>query len=162
MGTAVSPERHASRNLQLKTALLLLLMVTTGPLGNVLLREGMKQVHLLAVYSPSVLLHESRSFLANMDVWLGIGSRIASALAFLCLLSWADYSFVNPASSVSYGIVVLMGWLLLGEVVPLGRWLGVVLICLGAALVGRGPARTTKAVEDGNSTPSARRPAAGA
>jgi hypothetical protein len=148
-----SPGRRAWRNLRLKTALVLLVMVTTGPLGNVLLREGMKRVHLLAAYSPQLVLSESRSFLTNLDVWLGIGSRIASALAFMCLLSWADYSFVNPAASVSYVIVVLMGWLLLGEAVPLGRWVGVILICLGAVLVGMGQPRTTRATDAGDPRP---------
>jgi multidrug transporter EmrE-like cation transporter len=143
------PSRRAWRNLRLKTALVLLVMVTTGPLGNVLLREGMKRVDLLDGASPQVILSASRSALTNLDVWLGIGSRIASALAFMCLLSWADYSFVNPAAAVSYVIVVLMGWLMLGEAVPPGRWAGVILICAGAALVGMGQPRTTRATEDG-------------
>jgi multidrug transporter EmrE-like cation transporter len=149
MDPVETPGRRALRNLRLKTALVLLVMVTTGPLGNVLLRAGMKRVDLLAGSSPQVVLSESRSVLTNLDVWLGIGSRIASALAFMCLLSWADYSFVNPAAAVSYVLVVLMGWLLLGEAVPPGRWAGVILICVGATLVGMGqPRTTTRATED--------------
>jgi drug/metabolite transporter (DMT)-like permease len=138
------PRQAASRKLQFKTVLFLFLMVTTGPLGNVLLRAGMKHEVVHASFNPLVLYHEFHGFLANFDVWLGIGSRIVSAGAFMCLLSWADYSYVNPVASVAYVIVVFFGWLMLGEVVPLGRWIGAILICTGVLLIGLTPARTTR------------------
>jgi drug/metabolite transporter (DMT)-like permease len=143
------PGGRASRRLELKTALFLAVMVTTGPLGNVFLREGMKHDVVHASMNPFVLYHEFHRFLTSVDVWLGIGSRVVSALAFMCMLSWADYSYVNPAASVAYVIVVFFGWLLLGEVVPLGRWIGAVLIGVGVLLIGLTPARTTRESEPG-------------
>ena len=144
MDSVELPGRPASRRLQLKTALFLFVMVTTGPLGNVLLRAGMKHDVIRVAYNPFVLYREFHGFLTSADVWLGIGSRIVSAAAFMCLLSWADYSYVNPAASVAYVIVVFFGWLLLGEVVPPGRWIGAILIGLGVLLIGMTPARTTR------------------
>lgn len=141
--------RFASRRLQIKTAVFLIIMVTTGPLGAVFLREGMKRANLLPGWNPEILIQLSRMILTNGDVWLGIFTRIVSALAFMFMLSWADYSFVNPASSVSYVIAVFMGWSMLGEVVPTGRWIGAILICLGVAFIGRTPARTTD-MEEGD------------
>lgn len=143
------PGGRASRRLELKTTLFLVVMVTTGPLGNVLLRAGMKHDVVHATLNPFVLYHEVRGFLASTDVWLGIGSKVVSAMAFMCMLSWADYSYVNPAASVAYVIVVFFGWLLLGEVVPLGRWIGAILIGLGVLLIGLTPARTTREAQTG-------------
>lgn len=133
-----------SRRLQIKTTVFLIVMVTTGPLGAVFLRQGMKHAHLAAQWwEPVILLQISHRILTNGDVWLGIGSRIISGLAFMFMLSWADYSYVNPASSVNYVIAVFMGWAILGEVVPFWRWVGAILICLGVLFIGKTPARTT-------------------
>jgi len=64
-------------------------------------------------------------------------------ICYLMVLSWADYSFVQPASAVSYLVVALLGIYVLGEAVSSGRWLGVAVICLGVLLVGHTPPRTT-------------------
>lgn len=138
----------SSRRLQIKTAVFLVVAVTTGPLGAVFLREGMRHAHLVAHWSPVILLQISQRILTNGDVWLGIGNRIISGLAVLCMLSWADYSYVTPASSVNFVIAVFMGWWILGEVVPPGRWIGVILICLGVAFISKTPARTTAPEEE--------------
>jgi drug/metabolite transporter (DMT)-like permease len=144
MSSIELPVRPSTRRLQVKTALFLFVMVTMGPLGNVLLRAGMRHHAVHSSLNPLVLYHEFHRFLANIDLWLGIGSRIISAAAFMCLLSWADYSYVNPAASIACVIVVFLGWALLGEFVPPGRWIGAVLICLGVLLIGLTPARTTR------------------
>ena len=133
-----------SRRLQIKTIVFLIVMVTSGPLGAVFLRLGMKHAHLVSRWSPIILLQISHRILTNGDVWLGIGNRIISGLAFMVMLSWADYSYVNPASSVNYAIAVFMGWSILGEVVPFWRWVGAILICLGVLFIGKTPARTTR------------------
>ena len=148
MGCSQAPPRIASRRIEIKTAVFLIVMVTTGPLGAVFLREGMKRAQPLIRWNPAIVIQLCGIMLTNQDVWLGIGSRVVAALAFMCLLSWADYSFVNPASSVSYVIAVCLGWLMLGEAVPTGRWIGAILICLGVAFIGKTPPRTTPVAEE--------------
>ncbi len=145
MGDSGPPRRTPSRRVKIKTAVFLAVTVSTGPLGDVFLREGMKRADPPVQWNPAILIELSRIILTSPYVWLGIGSRLVSALAFMCMLSWADYSFVSPASSVNYVIAVLLGWLMLGETVPTGRWIGAILICLGVAFIGKTPARTTPA-----------------
>jgi len=58
-------------------------------------------------------------------------------LANVLVLSWADYSYVQPASSVGYGVAALLGYLMLGEPVSPLRWLGIGIICLGVFVVGQ-------------------------
>jgi len=73
-------------------------------------------------------------------------TRILFTIASFLVLSWADYSFVTPASAINYAIVALMGHYLLGELVSPARWMGIVLICLGVGLVGLTPTSTTRAI----------------
>ncbi|HVB99234.1 MAG TPA: hypothetical protein VNJ12_07890 [Candidatus Dormibacteraeota bacterium] len=116
------PSRQAcSRRVEIKTASFLIVVVTTGPLGALFLREGMKKAEPLIGWSPAIVIELRGIILTNPDLWLDIGSRLVSALAFMCMLSWADYSFLNPATSASYAIAMFMGWLMLGETVPAGR-----------------------------------------
>ena len=58
----------------------------------------------------------------------------------------ADYSFVQPASSLAYGVVAVLGHLMLGERISPLRWAGIAVICLGVFVVGRTHPRTTERV----------------
>ncbi len=71
------------------------------------------------------------------SISLGVASLLTFFLANMLVLSWADYSFVQPASSIGYGVVALLGYLMLGEPVSPLRWLGIAIICLGVFVVGQ-------------------------
>ena len=118
-------------------------MVIAGPLGNVLLGKGMKHIGEPAMWPPLQLLHTGLNIFTSASIWLGIGSLLTFFVAYMLVLSWADYSFVQPASSLAYGIVALLGYLMLGERVSPLRWAGIVVICLGVFVVGRTNPRTT-------------------
>src|SRR5271155_5360546 len=141
----------SQKTLHLKTYLLIAVMVIAGPLGNVLLGKGMKHVGELAIWPPLQLLHTASTIFTSASIWLGIGSLIIFFVAYMLVLSWADYSFVQPASSLAYGIVALLGYLLLGERVSPLRWAGIAVICLGVFVVGRTNPRTTEPSNEGTS-----------
>lgn len=130
--------------LQSKTYILILLMVIFGPLGNVLLGKGMKSMGAVTTWNPAQFIHIGGILLTSGVIWMGIGSLIMSFVAYILVLSWADYSYVQPASSISYGIVALLGHVLLGEVLSPTRVAGVLIICLGVFIVGHTPPRTTE------------------
>jgi drug/metabolite transporter (DMT)-like permease len=131
------------KTLHLKTYLLIAVMVIAGPLGNVLLGKGMKRIGEPSIWPPLQLLHTGLNIFTSASVWLGIGSLVTFFVAYMVVLSWADYSFVQPASSLAYGIVALLGYLMLGERVSPLRWAGIAVICLGVFVVGRTSPRTT-------------------
>jgi uncharacterized membrane protein len=133
-----------SSNLHFKTYLLILLMVIFGPLGNVLLGKGMKQIGVASLGTPAEALDVLSHVLTSGTIWLGIGSLITFFVAYTLVLSWADYSYVQPASAVAYGMVALLAHFMLREVVTPMRWLGVLVICLGVLVVGHTPPRTTE------------------
>jgi drug/metabolite transporter (DMT)-like permease len=62
----------------------------------------------------------------------------------MLVLSWADYSYVQPATAMGYVIVALLGHFVLHETVTPLRWIGISLIFLGVLVVGHTPPRTTE------------------
>jgi drug/metabolite transporter (DMT)-like permease len=135
--------KTAHKPLRLKTFLMILVMILTGPLGNVLLGMGMKHVGAVIIWPPSQLLHTGLKVFASTSIWLGISSLFVFFVSYMLVLSWADYSFVQPASSLAYGVVALLGYLILGETVSPLRWLGIAIICLGVFVISHTAPRTT-------------------
>jgi drug/metabolite transporter (DMT)-like permease len=135
---------NSPAGLHLKTYVLIFLMVIFGPLGNVMLGKGMKQIGPVTSFAPADLFHLFVNIFTTGAIWLGIGSLVTFFVAYMLVLSWADYSYVQPASSFSYVIVALLAHFLLREAVTPLRWIGVSVICLGVLVVGQTPPRTTE------------------
>ena len=128
-----------SKGLQKKTYALLASMVFFSSLGNVLLSRGMKQTGEILDFSPAALEAVFVKTFTNPSIWLGILSLLIFFVSYLLLLSWADFSYVQPASAIGYAFVAVLGYFVLGEFIPPMRWLGVLVICLGVALVEASP-----------------------
>jgi drug/metabolite transporter (DMT)-like permease len=122
---------------------MVLVMVVASPLGNVLLGKGMKHAGDMAIWPLSGLLHTGLRIFTVPWIWLGVASLMAFFVSYMLVLSWADYTFVQPLSSIGYGMTTLFGALILGEKVSPLRWTGVAIICLGVFIVGRTAPRTT-------------------
>jgi len=135
---------NAPTGVQLKTHFMILLMVILGPLGNVLLGRGMKQIGGVTAWNADEILRFLSQVSTSVNVWLGVGSLLAFFVAYMLILSWADYSYVQPASAMAYGVVALLGHFFLGEAVTPLRWVGVLIICLGVFVIGYTPERTTE------------------
>lgn len=130
--------------LRLKTYLLILIMILAGPMGNALLGKGMKEIGPATAWPPEALVHLAGRVLSSGAIWGGIGCLLCFFVAYMLVLSWADYSYVQPASSFSYAVVALLGYFMLGENVSPIRWVGVGVICLGVFVVGRTNPQTSK------------------
>jgi drug/metabolite transporter (DMT)-like permease len=135
---------RSRQNVQGKTYVLLALMVLFSSLGNVLLSKGMKQTGEILEFSPTALAAVFVKTFTNASIWLGILSLLIFFVSYLLVLSWADFSYVQPASAFGYAIVALLGYFVLGEFISPTRWVGVLFICAGVALVGGTESRTTE------------------
>jgi uncharacterized membrane protein len=133
-----------SKSLRARTNLFIVLVVMLNPLGNTFLREGMNRTGAPSQWTPQALATFFWRAFQSGSVWLGISLLILFFICYMLVLSWADYSYVLPATAGSYVVVALLGSTVLGEHVPLGRWIGIALICAGAALVGRTPPATER------------------
>jgi drug/metabolite transporter (DMT)-like permease len=129
--------------LHFKTFVMILIMIVAGPLGNVLLGRGMQSVSATSIASTSDLVHVAGRVFTNPSIWMGVASLLTFFVANILVLSWADYSFVQPASSMAYGVVAVLSVFMLGESVTALRWTGIAVICLGVFIVGRTHPRTT-------------------
>jgi uncharacterized membrane protein len=136
----------SSHGLHLKTYVFLLFMVTFGPLGDVFLADGMRKVGALNMQDPVAIFHFFVRAFSSGAVWLGVILLLAFFISYTLVLSWADFSFVQPASSLSYVIVALLGHFFLHEFVSPLRWAGIALLCMGVLIAGYTPPRTTERV----------------
>jgi len=134
-----------TRSLQLKTLPLILVSIVLGPLGNVFLGKAMKGIGSVTSARILDLVPIASRLLVSGYIWLGIACLLGFFIAHMLLLTWADYSYVQPATSLSYLSISILSYLLLGEMISPLRWLGVAVICLGVFLVGRTSPSTTGA-----------------
>lgn len=144
MSTVQWESAEGSKSQRGKTFVLLALMVVFGSLGDILLSQGMKQLGSLQSWAPEVVVSFFGRALDSGTVWLAITLLILFLVSYMLVLSWADFSYVSPASAVGYVLVALMGYFFLGEHVPMTRWIGVALICVGVVVVGGTHPNTTQ------------------
>jgi uncharacterized membrane protein len=115
----------------LRTYSVLFLFIALKAAGNLSLAWGMKHL-------PAAGANPLSYIRAMFDpyVALGVIALIVALLTRMVLLSLADLSFVLPVTAVGYVIAAFLGKVVLHELVTGQRWLGTILIFLGAVLVG--------------------------
>jgi uncharacterized membrane protein len=106
--------------------------------GDSFLSHGMKQVGSIS------LTHWTSVIFAvlNPSVALGILLLLGFFVSYTTALSWADLTYVLPASSLGYVLLALLAKFFLHEHVTTTRWLGIALISSGVGFVTQGPALT--------------------
>jgi len=117
------------------TALMVAIIVLSNAAGDIFITRGMKRVGEVSTLNLGELLRIAGRVLTNRDFLLGILCLAVSFFAFLAVLSWADLSFVVPATSVVYVVSILGAKFILKEKINRLRWAGTLLVCLGVALV---------------------------
>ena len=106
--------------------------------GDSLLARGMKNLGNVSLHNLPGLL------LAILNPWVtaGILLLLAFFACYMSALSWADLTYVLPATSLSYVLVALIGHFRLHEEISPTRWLGIALIAAGVGFVAAGPSVT--------------------
>ena len=122
----------------LRKYLVLISVVVFGSIGDSFLARGMRDVGSIDVH------HATHVFAAlrNPFVMLGILFLLGFMSSYMTALSFADLTFVLPATAISYVIMALISIFWLHEHVSLQRWVGIGFIVAGVGLVAGGPART--------------------
>jgi len=95
------------------------------------------------------LQHPATLVAAVFTPWVaaGIALLIGFFASYLTALSWADLTFVLPATAFGNVIVALLAKFWLHEAISIQRWAGIVLITVGVGFVAQGPARTERPEE---------------
>jgi len=119
----------------MKTALALSIVILTGSLGDVFIAKGMKRVGEISTIRLRDLALIGKSMVRNAAFLLGLLCMAISFGAFLAVLSWADLSFIVPATSLSFVVSTLGAKWLLQERINRLRWIGTLLVGVGVALL---------------------------
>jgi drug/metabolite transporter (DMT)-like permease len=122
--------------LRLKTWIFTAIVVLSNAFGDFFMKRGMPD---------SARLNSPLDYIRMLFhpwVALGVVLLVLWQLSRMALLSWADLSYVVPVTAVGYVLVALIGKALLQEDITARRWVGILLIMAGVALVG-GTAHST-------------------
>ena len=106
--------------------------------GDSLLARGMKQLGNVSWHDLAGLLLA----ILNPSVAVGILLLLAFFACYMSALSWADLTYVLPATSLGYVLVALIAHFSFHETISLTRWLGIALIAAGVGFVATGPSVT--------------------
>ena len=118
--------------------LILAVVMLTSACGDTCLSIGMKRV------GPVSLMHLGGLLAALKTPWVVIGIILLLGFfaSYLTALTWADLTFVLPATSFGYVIVAFLSRFWLHEHVSISRWIGVFVITAGVGFVTQGPSYT--------------------
>lgn len=132
----------AHHRLSFQQYLILAFVSISVPLGDASLKRGM------SVLPPISLAHPLSLIGAVFTPWiaLGIVFLISYFASYLTALSWADLTYVMPATALGNVFVALLSRFWLQEQISWQRWLGIILVTLGVGFVANGPANTTPPV----------------
>jgi drug/metabolite transporter (DMT)-like permease len=115
--------------------ILYLCIIVAGTGGELCIARAMKTVGEVKDFRPSALLALVPRVLRVPWMWLGVALMATAFFSLLAVLSTENVSVVVPVTALSYGAGALGGKFFLGEQVTPRRWAGVLLVCVGVALV---------------------------
>src|SRR5580692_10387087 len=138
----------ANPSLTPRQYMILGLVTLSAPLGDTCLSRGMTNL------PPITLAHPGSLVAAVFTPWIaaGIALLIGFFASYLTALSWADLTFVLPATAFGNVIVALLSKFWLHEPISMERWAGIVLITVGVGFVAQGPSLTERPASPDNAT----------
>ena len=119
----------------LKLLLILLVGLVFESAGVVLLKKGITEIGDMSGITMAEVLRVVKAGVTNPQIILGV---FFEALFFLCLIilmGKSDISFLWPLTALSFVFATFAAMIFLGETVSLLRWIGVILIVIGAAFI---------------------------
>lgn len=111
--------------------LLILITVFLGVFGQLLYKKSMSGTGSLSVVDAFFVYMQSGYF------YLGTIFYGLSLVLWMKILSDTDLSYARPFAATGYILTAFFAMLLLGETIPLMRWVGIFLIAAGVVLVAQ-------------------------
>ena len=119
----------------LKTLIIMLLAVTAGTVGDILLAKGMKEMGDISAMNLRGILNAAYQALTNPKLVIGTAMLAIFFFLWLAVLSWEDLSVALPMQALNYVLVAFLAQFYLGEHVSPLRWTGIALVCVGVMLI---------------------------
>ena len=115
--------------------ILYVLIIGAGTLGELCVTRAMKVVGEVKDFRPMAILRVFARALRVSWMWVGITLMAMAFFSLLTVLTTQNVSLVVPVTALNYGAGALGGRFILGEKVSARRWTGVLVVCLGVAVV---------------------------
>ena len=115
---------------------LLVVSVIFAIAGQLTLKSAMEEVGRIGAREVSAAGETVKRAIREPRLWIGLILFGVSALFWLVVLSRVPLSVAYPFVGVSYILIVAFSRLFLHEHVPALRWIGVIVVALGIAIVG--------------------------
>jgi drug/metabolite transporter (DMT)-like permease len=119
----------------LKTVVVMLIAVTAGTIGDLLLASGMKELGDISAMNFRGILKVSQQALTTPKLVLGTAMLAVFFFLWLAVLSWEDLSVALPMQALNYILVAFLSQYFLHEVVSPLRWAGTVLVAVGVIMI---------------------------
>jgi drug/metabolite transporter (DMT)-like permease len=121
----------------IKTIIVMLLAVTAGTIGDILLAKGMKELGDISLLNLRGILNVTIQALTTPKLIIGTFMLAIFFFLWLAVLSWEDLSVALPMQALNYVLVAFLSQYYLGEMVTPLRWAGTILVCIGVMLITR-------------------------
>ena len=121
----------------MKTTVVLTIAVLANSFGNLFLSRGMRDFNRAAPSVAGWIVGAVGHLFTNPWMIGGVLLLIVFLAAYLTALSWADLSFVLPATAPAYILTEVLAKIYLHESISPARWGGTFLIVIGTCLVAR-------------------------
>jgi multidrug transporter EmrE-like cation transporter len=118
---------------KMEVIVLVLISVLLGVLGQLSLKQGMKNIGNFEV--KDFLSNKIFELVAEKFVVIGIVLYAIATLLWLVVLSKAELSFAYPMLAVGYILIAIFSKIFFGENVTFVRFLGILLISIGVFLL---------------------------
>lgn len=118
-----------------KTLFIMLLAITAGTIGDILLAKGMKEMGDVSAMNLRGILSAAYQALTTPKLVIGTAMLAIFFFLWLAVLSWEDLSVALPMQALNYVLVAFLSQYFLGETVSPLRWAGTVLVCVGVIMI---------------------------
>jgi drug/metabolite transporter (DMT)-like permease len=118
-----------------KTAIVMMIAVIAGTIGDLLLASGMKQLGDISAMNLKGILNVSLQALTTPKLVLGTAMLAVFFFLWLAVLSWEDLSVALPMQALNYILVAFLSQYFLHEIVTPMRWAGTVLVAIGVIMI---------------------------
>lgn len=113
----------------------MLVAITAGTIGDILLAKGMKELGDLSSMNLRGILNVAVQALTSPKLIIGTTMLAIFFFLWLAVLSWEDLSVALPMQALNYVLVAFLSQYFLHETVTPMRWAGTVLVCVGVMLI---------------------------
>ena len=131
-----------------KTMSLMLLAVTAGTVGDLLLAKGMKELGDLSTMNLRGIIEVAFRAITEWKIVVGTAMLALFFFLWLSVLSLEDLSVALPLQALNYVLVALLAKYILHEQVSPLRWAGIVLVCIGVMLITKSSADSKQPVTE--------------